>query len=314
MSSYQHSPVLLERAIAALNIRPQGRYLDGTYGRGGHSRAILSQLGSEGSLLALDRDPQAIADAGNLSDPRFKVVKSRFSQLTDHVSELGWMGRVDGVLLDLGLSSPQLDDSERGFSLQRDGPLDMRMDPEVGMSAAEWLNVVEQAELAAVLKELGEERFAGRIARAVVERRRQKPFARTAELAELIAASVPRRERNKHPATRSFQAIRIHLNQELTELQQALQGALQVLAPNGRLVVISFHSLEDRLVKQFMRLHIRGRECLPKLPLTEAQRQSSASLVYLGKEKASAAEVANNVRARSAIMRVAQRKGAADGG
>ncbi len=262
MENYKHTTVLLDEAVNGLNIRPDGIYIDGTFGRGGHSRLILSQLGEQGRLLAIDRDPQAIAAAAAIDDPRFSIIHGPFSALGDYVQERELQGKIDGILLDLGVSSPQLDDPERGFSFMRDGPLDMRMDPTRGQSAAEWLRNAEEADIAWVLKTFGEERFAKRIARAIVERNRELPMTRTKELAEVVAAATPVKDKFKHPATRTFQAVRIWVNSELEEIEQALKGAVSVLAPGGRLSVISFHSLEDRLVKRFMREQSRG----PQVP------------------------------------------------
>ncbi|WMC10128.1 16S rRNA (cytosine(1402)-N(4))-methyltransferase RsmH [Oceanimonas pelagia] len=309
MSEQQaHITVLLEEAVAGLNIRPDGIYVDGTFGRGGHSRHILSRLGPNGRLLAIDRDPAAIAEAENITDPRFTILHGPFSRLADMMEAEGLTGRVDGVLLDLGVSSPQLDDAERGFSFQKDGPLDMRMDPTSGQSAADWLNHADMDDIAWVLKTFGEERHARKIARAIVHDRQITPWTRTRQLAEMIARVNPSKEKNKHAATRSFQAIRIYINSELDEIEQALNGALTVLAPGGRLSVISFHSLEDRLVKHFIRKHEKGPEVPPGLPLTEAQLAGGRSLRSVGKaQKPSAQEVAANPRARSSVLRVAER-------
>ncbi|BES86258.1 ribosomal RNA small subunit methyltransferase H [Pectobacterium araliae] len=310
LENYKHTTVLLDEAVNGLNIRSDGTYIDGTFGRGGHSRLILSQLGPEGRLLAIDRDPQAIEAAKAINDPRFSIIHGPFSAMADYVSELGLIGQIDGVLLDLGVSSPQLDDPERGFSFMRDGPLDMRMDPTRGLSAAEWLMKAEADDIVWVLKTFGEERFAKRIARAIVERNRTEPMTRTKELAELIAAASPVREKHKHPATRSFQAIRIYINSELEEIERALEGALSVLAPQGRLSVISFHSLEDRIVKRFIRHQSRGPQVPAGLPLTEEQLRSQGgqTLKPVGKKlMPSEEEVAENPRARSSVLRFAER-------
>ncbi|WP_375057143.1 16S rRNA (cytosine(1402)-N(4))-methyltransferase RsmH [Zobellella sp. DQSA1] len=309
MSQQQaHITVLLDEAVAGLNINPDGIYVDGTFGRGGHSRHILSQLGPNGRLLAIDRDPQAIAEARSITDPRFMILHGPFSRLAQMVEAEGLTGRIDGVLLDLGVSSPQLDQAERGFSFQKDGPLDMRMDPTCGQSAADWLAHADEADIVWVLKTFGEEKFARKIARAIVHDRQQTPFTRTRQLAEMIARVSPSREKNKHAATRSFQAIRIYINSELEEIEQALNGALQVLAPGGRLSVISFHSLEDRLVKHFIRKQEKGPEVPPGLPLTEAQLAGGRLLKSIGRaQKPSAAEVEANPRARSSVLRVAER-------
>lgn len=309
LENYKHTTVLLDEAVKGLNIRSNGIYIDGTFGRGGHSRLILSQLGPEGRLLAIDRDPQAIAAAQAITDPRFTIIHGPFSDLADYVQERDLVGKIDGVLLDLGVSSPQLDDAERGFSFMRDGPLDMRMDPSSGLSAAEWLMKAEADDIAWVLKTFGEERFAKRIARAIVERNLVEPMTRTKELAELIAHASPFRDKHKHPATRSFQAIRIYINSELEEIERALDGALAVLAPQGRLSIISFHSLEDRIVKRFMRHHSRGAQVPAGIPLTEAQlrEMGGRTLKALGKMMPGDAEVAENPRARSSVLRIAER-------
>ena len=299
-----HRPVLLEEAIAALMVSVDGTYVDGTFGRGGHATRILESLSPQGSLLALDQDPEAAAVAELIcaNDSRMRFRSTNFRALADCAA----LGSVQGVLLDLGVSSPQLDNPARGFSFSHDGPLDMRMDPEGGQSAADWLANVKEAELARVLKELGEERFARRIARAIVNARREGPIQRTAHLAEIISAANPKWEPNKHPATRSFQAIRLHINSELESLQDALSAALSVLAKGGRLVVISFHSLEDRIVKRFIRNASRGRQLPPGVPISFEEQQ--VSLKPIGKAvMPSPTEVAANPRARSAVMRIAER-------
>ena len=299
-----HRPVLLEEAIAALMVSVDGTYVDGTFGRGGHATRILESLSPRGSLLALDQDPEAAAVAELIcaNDSRMRFRSTNFRALADCAAP----GSVQGVLLDLGVSSPQLDNPARGFSFSHDGPLDMRMDPEGGQSAADWLANVKEAELARVLKELGEERFARRIARAIVNARRDGPIQRTAHLAEIISAANPKWEPSKHPATRSFQAIRLHINSELESLQDALSAALSVLAKGGRLVVISFHSLEDRIVKRFIRNASRGRQLPPGVPISFEEQQ--VSLKPIGKAvMPSPTEVAANPRARSAVMRIAER-------
>lgn len=298
---------MLDEVLAALEPRPEGIYVDGTFGRGGHSGAILARLGPAGRLIALDRDPTAVAEAQRrfAHDPRFTIVHAPFSRLREVLEPLGVWGRVDGLLLDLGVSSPQLDEAERGFSFMRDGPLDMRMDPTRGESAAELLARIDEAELADILWRLGEERFSRRIARAIVQARMDTPLTRTAQLAELIAQAVPRREPGKHPATRSFQALRLWINQELAELEAVLPQAREALAVGGRLAVISFHSLEDRMVKQFL----RG-EPAPELPreIPLMVEQGPAHWRLLGRaRKPSAAEVQANPRARSAVLRVAEK-------
>lgn len=312
MTEREHAPVLRNEAVAALNVRADGIYLDATFGRGGHARAILEKLGPDGQLLALDRDPQAVASAKTqfANEARLTMVHGPFSTLGRAVDERGWHGRVNGVLFDLGVSSPQLDEPARGFSFRNEGPLDMRMDTTRGESAADWLNRAEEQEIADVLFQLGEERYARRIARAILRSREQTPIATTKQLAEIIAGAVPTRERSKDPATRSFQAIRLHINRELDELREALPQAMEVLAPRGRLVVISFHSLEDRIVKQFMRTQEKGRELPPDLPVRHIEIQSR--LKVIGKPvRASDDEVQRNPRARSAVLRVAEKPEAA---
>ncbi len=307
--NFKHTTVLLDEAVNGLNIREDGIYIDGTFGRGGHSRLILSHLGAKGKLIAIDRDPHAIAAAAEITDPRFSIIHGPFSALAEYVSERELVGKIDGILLDLGVSSPQLDDAERGFSFMRDGPLDMRMDPTRGHSAAEWLLHAEEADIAFVLKTYGEERFAKRIARAIVERNREQPMTRTRELAEVIAAATPIKDKFKHPATRSFQAIRIWINSELEEIDIALKGAVEVLAPQGRLSVISFHSLEDRLGKRFMRDQRRGPQVPAGIPMTEQQLRAlgGRELKLLGKLSPGEAEVAENPRARSSVLRIAEK-------
>ena len=309
---FKHVTVLLDEAVNGLNIKPNGIYIDGTFGRGGHSRLILSQLNEQGRLIAIDRDPEAIKAAQLINDPRFMIKHGTFSAIADYVAEEGLVGKIDSVLLDLGVSSPQLDDPERGFSFMRDGPLDMRMDPTRGQSAQQWLMNAEADDIAWVLKTFGEERFAKRIARAIVERNHnpeEEALTRTRQLAELIAKVSPIKDRHKHPATRSFQAIRIYINSELEEIEQALEGAVAVLAPEGRLSVISFHSLEDRLVKRFIRRNSKGPSVPAGIPLTETQIKElgAAKLREVGKMKPSGAEVDENPRARSSVLRFAQR-------
>ena len=306
----EHLSVLFEESLSGLNIKPDGFYIDCTFGRGGHSRGILSRLGPSGRLLAFDRDLTAINSiyADELrKDERFFLHHGCFSDLEVVVTEQGWQGKVDGVLMDLGVSSPQLDDSERGFSFMREGPLDMRMDDSQGMSAAQWLQQVDEQYLIKVLLEYGEERFARRIAKAVVEKRAESPILTTLELAKLIESVVPKREKHKHPATRSFQAIRIEINNELEEIKSGLQQALNILAPHGRMVVISFHSLEDRIVKRFIR-NESGRKFNPgRLPVKEVDIEQGL-LKKLGKAiKAGKVELQQNPRARSAVLRIAER-------
>ncbi|TCT15256.1 16S rRNA (cytosine1402-N4)-methyltransferase [Bibersteinia trehalosi] len=307
----KHITVLLHEAVDGLALKAEGIYIDGTFGRGGHSRLILSQLGEKGRLIAIDRDPRAIAEAKTISDPRFQIVHSAFSAIPDICEELGLTGKIDGILLDLGVSSPQLDEAERGFSFMRDGPLDMRMDTTKGLSAAEWLAQVSVDDLTWVLKEFGEERFAKRIAQVVVSYNKsaKEKISRTLQLAEIIASAVPFKDKHKHPATRSFQAIRIFINSELDELEKALNSALSVLAAEGRLSIISFHSLEDRMVKQFMRKHSKG-EPVPKgLPILESELNKNIPLQTVGKAiMPSEVEISANPRSRSAVLRVAQRR------
>ncbi|BCV52159.1 16S rRNA (cytosine(1402)-N(4))-methyltransferase RsmH [Shewanella algae] len=307
--NFAHLSVLLQETVDGLNIRPDGIYIDGTFGRGGHSRQILSRLGEQGRLIAIDRDPAAIEAAKQFADdPRFTIVHGGFGQLADYVEQLGLAGKIDGVLLDLGVSSPQLDDAERGFSFLRDGPLDMRMDNSQGETAAQWLARAEVEDMAWVFKTYGEEKNARHIARCIAADRDEKPFLRTKDLAGLIERITKHKERNKHPATRVFQAIRIYINSELDQIDQALEGALQVLAPKGRLSIISFHSLEDRMVKRFIRRHSKGEEVPYGLPVTEAELNRSRQLLPIGKAmKPSDEEIAVNARARSSVLRIAER-------
>jgi 16S rRNA (cytosine1402-N4)-methyltransferase len=309
-SSFRHITVLLDEAVEALAVRADGCYLDGTFGRGGHSRLILERLGPEGRLLGFDKDPLAIASGNALAaeDGRFVVVQRSFADLGEEAAARGLVGKVDGLLLDLGVSSPQLDDAERGFSFLNDGPLDMRMNPDAGVSAAQFIATASADEIARVFKEYGEERFAKRMARAVVERRDQKPFERTADLAAVLTEANPAWEKGKNPATRAFQGLRIHVNNELGDLERGLDAALETLAVGGRLVVISFHSLEDRIVKQFMKRQAKGEaDNLPRdLPIIP--KAFEPRLKLLGKPiYASEAELKANPRSRSAVMRVAEK-------
>ncbi|GAA0354423.1 16S rRNA (cytosine(1402)-N(4))-methyltransferase RsmH [Bowmanella denitrificans] len=308
-TDFVHQSVLLQESVEALAVKPDGIYLDATFGRGGHSRAILANLGETGRLIGLDRDPQAIQAAQALADDkRFQIFHCAFSNLLNVVEELGLVGKVDGILMDLGVSSPQLDDPERGFSFMRDGPLDMRMDTTRGISAAQWLAQADLEEIVPVLKEYGEERFARRIAHAIVTTRDEQPLTRTRQLAELIDQAVPFKDKHKHPATRSFQAIRIFINRELDEVTDTLKHALTALNSGGRLAVISFHSLEDRLVKRFMREQSRGRQVPHGLPLTEAELNASKAMKLVGKAiMPSEAELSVNNRARSSVLRVAEK-------
>lgn len=308
MSDQEHLTVLLHEAVESLVTDRDGLYVDGTFGRGGHSRAILEQLSPQGRLLAVDKDPQAIAAGEQLAaeDSRFEIVQGSFAELPALLEARGLVGSVKGVLLDLGVSSPQLDQAERGFSFLRDGALDMRMDPTRGLSAAEWLADAEEQEMAKVFKEYGEERFAKRLARAIVAARQETPILRTTQLAEIVAEAHPAWEKHKHPATRVFQAIRIYLNRELDDLRDLLDQLLPVLAVGGRMAIISFHSLEDRMVKRFIKLAERGEQLPAHIPVMDSQIVRTMRSV--GKAiKASDQEVAANPRARSAIMRVAEK-------
>jgi 16S rRNA (cytosine1402-N4)-methyltransferase len=307
VSAGAHLPVLLRPAVDALTIesRRDGTFVDATFGRGGHSRLILERLGPRGRLIGMDRDPEAFAAACEIRDPRFAPVHARFSELQATLTALHASG-ADGVLFDLGVSSPQLDDPRRGFSFRSDGPLDMRMDPTRGVSAAEWLERAEEAEIREVLRGHGEERFAKQIAKATVAARRRGPLRRTGELAALVAAAVRTREPGQDPATRTFQALRIHVNQELEELSLALPQALTALNPDGRLVVISFHSLEDRIVKNFMRA--AARPVLPERLPVRARDLPPPKLRIVGRPvRAGAEEIKANPRARSAVLRVAEK-------
>lgn len=306
----EHISVLLNESVEGLNIVPDGIYVDATFGRGGHSRVILSKLSDKGRLIALDRDPQAIAAAEVFNDdPRFSIVHTPFSDIENVITTLSLAGKVDGVLMDLGVSSPQLDQSDRGFSFMREGPLDMRMDTSRGMTAAEWLAKAEKDDIARIIKEFGEEKFGKRIAHGIVEARQQEAITSTLQLAEIIDQAVPVKDKFKHPATRSFQAIRIFINSELDEIQRGLNGALSVLAPRGRMSVISFHSLEDRLVKRFMREKSRGKSYPAGLPIQQSEIDASKSMDLIGKAtKPSEAEVTKNVRSRSSVLRVGEKR------
>ena len=307
MSRYQHQPVLLEEAVSPLNVKEAGTYLDATYGRGGHSRAIIARLTEQGRLFTLDKDPQAVtAGMEELgSDPRFSIVQGSFAEMDRMVHEWGIERNLDGILLDLGVSSPQLDDPERGFSFRNGGPLDMRMDPTKGVSAAEWLAETPEREMSRVFWEFGEERHARRIARSIVMARQKQRLETTGQLARLIENTAGRREKNKHPATRCFQAIRIFINEELANLAQGLEAAINGLRPGGRLVVISFHSLEDRLAKRTIREAVRPgrvRRNIPQHP------DLKPVLKQIGKAiRPSAKELSVNPRARSAVMRIAEK-------
>ena len=309
MSGAGHVPVLLGPVLDGLAIRQDGNYVDGTFGRGGHSGAILGRLGPTGRLLAIDRDPAAVASAPDawLDDPRFELIRGEIAQLETVIEQRELKGRIDGILFDLGVSSPQLDAAERGFSFLRDGPLDMRMDPGSGQSAAEFIATVDEKTLKRVLATYGEERLAGPVARAIVTARERAPITRTSELAEVITTALPRRRDKLHPATKTFQAIRIFVNRELEQLEAALRQSLNVLRKGGRLCVISFHSLEDRIVKRFVREQSREPEQYRGLPSVPAEWQPK--LAPVGKPvTADVEEIARNPRARSARLRVAERR------
>jgi 16S rRNA (cytosine1402-N4)-methyltransferase len=295
-----HEPVLAREAIDALAVQADGIYVDGTFGRGGHSRLILERLGAAGRLIALDRDPQAAEAARAIADPRFTFFKASFSDLSMVPA------RVQGMLFDLGVSSPQLDDPGRGFSFRHDGPLDMRMDPEAGMSAADWLATAEEQEIRGVIRDYGEERFAKQIAAAIVAARRREPIVRTRQLADLVAQTVRTREPGQDPATRTFQALRIHVNRELEEVSLMLPQAVARLAPKGRLAVISFHSLEDRIVKRFLQGQARP-EMPRRLPLRASEMPQPVLTIVGRAQRASPEETRRNPRARSATLRVAER-------
>jgi len=304
----EHTPVFLEEALAALDVRDGGRYLDATFGRGGHTAAILQRVGRQGRVVAIDRDPEAIR-AGRerfATDERLTLVHGPFSRVAQVVQEMGMVGEFNGVLLDLGVSSPQLDDAARGFSFAQDGPLDMRMNNSSGQTAADWLAKAPEHEIARVIRDFGEERFARRIARGIVQARGEQPITRTLQLAAIIASAVPVREPGKHPATRSFQAIRIQVNQEFDEIEAALEGSLTALAPQGRICAISFHSLEDGIVKRFMQKHSQEDPVYAGLPVVPVHARPKLRRVGRAIHP-SAAEVERNPRARSAIMRIAEK-------
>ncbi|EHP38401.1 16S rRNA m(4)C1402 methyltransferase [Cupriavidus basilensis OR16] len=310
-TALRHRTVLLDEAVEALVWRPDGVYVDGTFGRGGHSRAILARLGPAGALVAFDKDPAAIAEAGTIKDARFSIEHTSFAEMS---AALAGRGTVAGILLDLGISSPQIDDAERGFSFRFEGPLDMRMDTTRGVTAAQWLAQADEQDIARVIRDYGEERFAVQIAKAVVARRSEPghggPLTTTAELAALVAKAVKTREKGQDPATRTFQALRIHVNQELADLESGLSAAYDLLQEGGRLVVISFHSLEDRIVKRFMQAHARPQQnadpAMRRAPL-RADQLPQPTLKLLGRVKPGAEEIAANPRARSAVMRVAEK-------
>lgn len=305
-----HQPVMLAEVLEVLAVRPDGVYVDATYGRGGHARAVLAQLGTAGRLCVFDRDPEAVAEARRElgGDTRVTVVQDRFSMLGRHIENMGLTGKVDGVLLDLGVSSPQLDDAGRGFGFMRDGPLDMRMDPGADEPVRDWLEHAREGDIRDVIRRYGEERYAGRIARAIAARRKETPIRTTGELAAIVSDACPTRERERHPATRTFQALRIFINREIEELAAVLPQALEMLANGGRLAVISFHSLEDRLVKRFLRAAARGDDFPPELPVPASDLHPQLRL--LGKARhAGPTEVRANPRARSAVLRAAERCG-----
>ena len=307
-SAAEHSTVLLKEAVDGVAIDADGLYIDGTFGRGGHTAELLSRLSEKGSVIAIDKDLDAIAagQARFAEEDRLTLVHASFAELAEIVKQAGKHGEVAGVLLDLGVSSPQLDIAERGFSFLRDGPLDMRMDTSKGLSASEWLASADEQDIAKVIKEYGEERFARRMAAAIVRERAEKPIERTVQLAKILADAHPAWERGKHPATKAFQAIRIFINRELADLEDLLQQVIDSLTVGGRLVVISFHSLEDRRVKRFIRDQERGIKLPKNLPIPDVDR--GVRLVKVGKAiKPAAIEVENNVRSRSAVMRVAER-------
>jgi len=302
-----HTTVLLNETVDGCVIDPDGVYVDGTFGRGGHSRQLLSKLGSQGRLIGFDKDPRAIESGNELAaeDARFQIVQSSFADMRAALASLG-IEKVNGILLDLGVSSPQLDDAERGFSFMKDGPLDMRMNPDSGISAAEWVATTPEAEIARVLKEYGEERFARRMARVLVEKRKNEEITRTLQLAEIIKHANPAWEKHKHPATRAFQAIRIAVNNELGDLENVLADSVDLLLPAGRLSVISFHSLEDRMVKRFIRAQEKGKDLPPGLPVMEDQL--GKTMKKIGKAiMPTKAEIDRNPRARSAVLRIAER-------
>jgi 16S rRNA (cytosine1402-N4)-methyltransferase len=309
---FQHRTVLLDEAVDALALggaRANGIYIDGTFGRGGHSRLILSQLGPQGRLIAFDKDLQAIATAEQITDPRFEIVHDSFATMRSALAERG-LSQVDGILLDLGISSPQVDDAARGFSFRNDGPLDMRMDTTRGVSAADWLASVPEQQLEKVIRDYGEERFAFQIAKAIVAGRAVEPISSTRQLAGIVANAVKTREKGKDPATRTFQAIRIFINKELEDLEAGLGEAYAVLAPGARVAIISFHSLEDRMVKQFLASKVKVEQPDRRLPI-KAVDLPQPLMKLIAKIKPSDAEVDANPRARSAVMRVAERLGRA---
>ena len=309
-ASFSHTSVLLQECLDGLAIKPDGIYIDATFGRGGHSGEILKQLGSNGRLIAFDRDPQAIEAAARFAeDSRFEIVHSAFGDMADVIEQMGLTQQIDGVLMDLGVSSPQLDDAERGFSFLRDGPLDMRMDTSRGMSAADWLNSADEQDITQVIKEFGEEKFGKRIAHAIVNYRKEQPLSRTSELVTIIDQAMPVKDKFKHPATRTFQGIRIYINAELEQLRVGLKAATNVLRSGGRMAIISFHSLEDPLVKRFMKEQSKGKSFPPGLPVTQAEIDADKVLILIGRAiKPGDQELKHNVRSRSAVLRVAEKR------
>jgi 16S rRNA (cytosine1402-N4)-methyltransferase len=307
-TEYTHTPVLTNEILHGLNLQPDGIYIDCTFGRGGHSKAILQHLSEQGRLFAFDKDPEAISAINKtmLADHRFSLQQGSYTMLGQLVKENGIQGRINGILFDLGVSSPQFDDPDRGFSFQYDAYLDMRMDNSIGVTASDWLNSAEQKEISDVLFQYGDERFAKKIARSIIKARQDKPITRTHQLADLVASVIPVREKDKHPATRTFQAIRILINDELNDLKEVLGQTIEALAPGGRLLFISFHSLEDRLVKRFIRDESKGDYFPPDLPITQnvlkPRLKAVGKAIYPTQD-----EIKNNPRARSAVLRIAER-------
>jgi len=309
MMDPSHYSVLLKESLTGLAIKPNGTYIDATFGRGGHSSAILGELGPDGRLIAFDRDPQAIIAAEKFSDDsRFSIIHAAFADMQTRLAEEIDIHAVDGVLMDLGVSSPQLDQAERGFSFLRDGPLDMRMDTTKGQSAAQWLTYADEQDIAQVIKEFGEEKFGKRIAHAIVNKRKETPLTSTLQLAQIISDAMPVKDKHKHPATRAFQGIRIYINSELDQLRDGLKAATSLLKPKGRLSIISFHSLEDRLVKRFMKDQAKGKAVPRNMPITQAEIDADKVLKLIGKaHKAGESELNENIRSRSAVLRVAEK-------
>lgn len=309
MSQNIHASVLYQECLDALNIKNDGIYIDATFGRGGHSRGILENLSDTGHLIGFDRDPSAIVYAKqHFPETNFTIVHSPFAAMADIEEMQRYSGQVDGILMDLGVSSPQLDEPERGFSFMRDGPLDMRMDTSTGLTAEAWLASADEQDIAQVIKEFGEEKFGKRIAHAIVQTRSHTPINRTLQLAQIISDAMPVKDKYKHPATRSFQAIRMYLNSELEQVREGLKAAVSMLKPGGRLAVISFHSLEDRLVKRFMREQAKGKQVPANLPITQAEIDAEKVLRNIGRAiKATPEEIAHNTRSRSAVLRVAEK-------